>query len=574
MENENLNNTLPISGVIKTTFKWGFYGFLSLVLFYILAMAFWNSPTLYHLYGIFYIQTWVLVIFFHFSAGYFGQTAVYKKYSGQKSENPDNIDSEWDLISSSEKISYYGALSGIFTAGLIIFLPVFIITLTAFGSFGYFRTLSIALGSFVPFAIIGVICGFIGSYTALLEIKKTRLNTDESESKIQKDLLAFGLLALLILFVPLFFSFAAVHLIEPEVITYGEFDENKVSFIKTDSLGNIEWKTEPLLTTADKAFYVHEMENKSFAAISFEPSRHGSILKLAYLDKKGHLQTPAPFLRNDAPIAHSAEMPGYGFFLSDELNNIFKIDYSGNVSGHYKIPKEYQRYSGPVEMIYSGGDFVFLRFGKYFCMMTQNGSFSEIHSYGDSGYTYSPYRVFVSGILSLSDESGGGYLICVKNSSSRELMAVTLDENLEIISEKIIGSTHGTFVSLSEFDKNPVIITDDVLRFEDRPYDYEQYYRIYRKNGEYCDISGGDDHIKQVVFDDSGRGYTLFSISDCFLSDDREVLMKRCGYDSCESNMGSGCSDSVRILKGRLKDVKILQTSDGGYLFTYITGED
>jgi hypothetical protein len=75
------------------------------------------------------------------------------------------------------------------------------------------------------------------------------------------------------------------------------------------------------------------------------------------------------------------------------------------------------------------------------------------------------------------------------------------------------------------------------------------------------------DNSYPEIFVNGDSGYTLFSVREKGLSAEREVIMEICDFDE-------GCSDSINLLEGKIREVKILQTSDGGYLIAYITGGD
>ena len=546
------NRVISLSGVIKTTLAYGFVGFAAVIVLYIIMSVFWASG-MNILYSIGLVQTYIMVLFVQISAGFFAQIAIYRK---DRAEVPE---ADGEAGSPQGKFSYYGLLGGLFTGIYIFLFPTIIILFASFGSSGLMHSLTNIFNNFFPFVISGLIGGAVGSYYAVSLLKKGFPGGEDPGRTLQEKFACFALTALLIVFVPLFFGLATAHFHEPEVIKYGEYDSNNLILMKIDPYGNMTWETDPLATNNADPGTVLEMENGSYALFRYEFSTHGNLNTLTYASEDGSISEPIPFLRSDGGISSPVETPT-GFLLTYYDENILRLDYNGSVTGQYSIPGRNWYY---IEMIPAGGNRTLLNWEDNYAFMDDDGNLSGTRSLSGKEYAVRPYRMTIKGMTAAYD---GGYITFERDTRSKELKAVWLDDDLNPVKEEVVGTYHASYVSVKSSSDGDIIIVRDVDRTEDNPADYKDYFRIYYpESGIYHDVMTDDSYPEIFVNGDSG--YTLFSVREKGLSAEREVIMEICDFDE-------GCSDSINLLEGKIREVKIMQTSDGGYLIAYITGGD
>lgn len=548
----------PLFDILKITIAYGFVGFATLIVLYIVTMIFWSTAGNI-LYSVGYIQTCILVLFVQFSAGFIASIAICRKYD---MENPDAGKPGGEPGSKHEKFKNYGLLAGFFTGFFIFMLPTAFVLLVSFGSSGLLHSLTNIFNNFFMFVITGIIGGAAGSYYAGSLIKKGFPGGDDPGKALQEKYVCFALTALLIVFVPLFFGLVAAHLHEPEVIKYGEYDSNNLVLMKIDQYGNITWETDPVVTNNADPGIVLEMKNGSYALFRYESSTHGGLNTLSYISEDGTVSDPVPFLRSDGGISSPVETPT-GFMVTYYGKNILGLDYKGNITGQYSIPGPNSRKWYYIEMVPADGNRTLLNWDENYGFMDTDGNISDIGSFSDKEYCNPLYRMSINGMTRAYD---GGYIICVKDTESGEMKAVWLDDNLNPVKEEVIGTSHATYISVESSADGEIILIRDVDRPENNPADYKKYFRIYYPgSGIYHDVMTGDSYPEIFVNGDSG--YTLFSVREKGLSVEREIIMEICDFDE-------ECSDSINLLEGEIREVKIMQTSDGGYLIAYITGDD
>ncbi|WP_421907904.1 hypothetical protein [Methanolacinia petrolearia] len=193
--------------------------------------------------------------------------------------------------------------------------------------------------------------------------------------------------------------------------------------------------------------------------------------------------------------------------------------------------------------------------------MDSSGNISGTRSFAYEGYTGRPYKMTINDV---TPAYNGGYILCIIDDKSGDLKAIWLDDNLNPVKEEITGTSHASCISIDSGSDGDIIIVRDVDRPEDNPADYKEYFHIYYPDsGTYHDVMTGNSFPE--IFVDGNSGYSLFSVRDKWLSDKRELVMETCDFNE-------KCSDSIKLLEGELKGVKIMQTSDGGYLIAYLTG--
>lgn len=557
-ETSSGNRGVPLSGVIKTTLAYGFVGFASLIVLYIIMMIFWTGSMMNILYSVGFVQTCILVLFVQFTAGFFAQIAIYRNY------NTNIPEAGGEPGSPLGKFKNYGLLAGLFTGFFIFIFPTIFVLLASHGSSGLLHSLTNIFNNFFPFVISGIIMGAAGSYYAGLVLKKGFSEGEERGRALRKISLNFGLIAILIVFVPLFFSLTAAHLHETEVIAYGQYDERNLTIIKTDENGEIMWTAGPITTTGGTPGPVVAMKNGSYALFGFEPSIHGKLNTLTYISSDGTVSDAVEFLISDGEMVHAVEIPGTGFLLSDYSKNIFSLAYDGNFTGHYSIPEPQKQSGNSVEMVFAGENRTFLSWGEYCAFMDEDGDISYIRTFANKGYTERPYRITVNGA---APAYNGGFIICTRDAESRELKAVWLDGDLNPLREKILGTSHASYISIHSRDSGDIILIEDSVRPENNPSDFEEYFRICDiDSGTFYDITTEGPVYESEVFINSDESYTIFTFYEKSSSGEMEVIMQRCGFDDV-------CSEPAAILTGGFAGIKVMQTSDGGYLFAYITEE-
>ena len=552
-EKSTENSEIPLSGILKITLAYGFVGFAAVILLYIFTMLFWSVSMLNAAHFIGLVQTYLLVLFVQFSTGFFTQIAIYKKY------NTDFPDTGREPGSDRGKFRNYGLLGGLFTGIFILLFPAATAPLMYHNNSMWINTFTNIFNNFFPFVITGIIGGVAGSYCAVSLLNKGFIGRDDYGKAIREIFLCLALAALLIVFVPASFALATTHPHEPAVIGYGEYNHNNLIVIKTDPDGNIIWTADPIKTTTTQPGLVIEMKNGSYALFGHELSAHGGTNTLTYISEGGNVSGTIPFLRGEGLYGYPVEIPGTGFWVPD-FGRIYCLGYDGNISGIYSLPEELD---GDAKMVYAYDEGVFLQLGRYSALMDLKGNFSAFKSYREYGTSDRLYRMTTEGV---SDSFNGGYLICVADEDTRELKAVWLDRDLDPVKEETIGSIYSSPISVYRGDDGDVIITRDISP-ADNPSNSESYFRIYNSGQDSAyNIMPGDDCYYSEVFE-AENGYTLFTVRDRFLSDGKEVVMKRYAFDGT-------CSGSKNILTGMFTAVKIMQTSDGGYLLEYLTGED
>ncbi|UUX93298.1 hypothetical protein [Methanoplanus endosymbiosus] len=491
-----------------------------------------------------------LVVFVQFLAGFFSGILICEKFKGCA---PDTA-----------KFRYYGAFGGFFTGIFILALPLAIASLRFFNSALQFGTLISAFMNFFPFVISGAAAGIIGSLYAGRLVSAGRLNS----GYLRKSSIYSILLILLVIFVPVFFGLVFAHQYEPEVIRYGEYDDYDLSLILMSSDGNSISKIGQFNTTYGRSVPVVEMKNGTFAIFGHDYKERGDINYLAFTDHDGITSDKIPILRSPHPVSCGTEIFGTGFAISDEAKNIFIIDYDGSLILHTSVPDDLKRSGNRVEMVYPGGEELFLRWGKYCAFMNFDGNFSDIKSYGESGYSERLYRMNTGGILT---SSGGGYFISVIDDDSGRLKVVWLDDSLNFVREEFVGSSHASTVQeYAGKNGDDMVLTEDIIRYDDRPVsEFDRYFRFYNTNtGEYNDVFV-DFSSSQEVFEDGISGYDIFTAGDITSVGMSGIYMKSCPFD--EEYYDKGCHEGETLIPGSFAGIKIMQTADGGYLCAYTT---
>ncbi|WP_048152893.1 hypothetical protein [Methanolacinia paynteri] len=549
------NREISLSGIIKTTLAYGFVGFAAIIVLYVIMNVFWAASMMNILYSIGLVQTYIMVLFVQFSAGFFAQIAIYRR------DHAECPEADGEPGSLQVKFSYYGLLGGLFTGVYIFLFPTVIILLASFSSSGLMHSLTNIFNNFFPFVISGLIGGVAGSYYAGSLLKKGFPGGEDPGRALQEKFACFALTALLIVFVPLFFGLATAHFQEPEVISYGEYNSNNLVLLKIDPYGNRTWETDPITTTNTQPGIVLEMENGSYALFGYEFSTHGNLNTLTYVSEDGTISDPIPFLRSDGETGSPVEIPGSGFLISYYGKNILALDYNGSITGQYSIPESLKQNENSVKIVPVDGNKLLISRGVDCAFMDSSGNISGTRSFAYEGYTGRPYKMTINDV---TPAYNGGYILCIKDDKSGDLKAIWLDDNLNTVKEETIGTSHASCISIDSGSDGNIIIVRDVDRPEDNPADYKEYFHIYYPDsGTYHDVMTGNSFPE--IFVDGNSGYTLFSVRDKWLSDERELVMETCDFDET-------CSDPIKLLEGELKGVKTMQTSDGGYLIAYLSG--
>ena len=530
---------------LKISAKCSFIGTVVILLSYFVIMYFYESHGLYALMTGAFWQVVFLVIFVQFLAGFFSGILIHERFKG--------------FVTDTSKFRFYGAFGGFFTGLFILALPLAIFSLRFFNSALQFGTLISAFMNFFPFVISGAAAGIVGSLYAVRSFSAGRLNS----GYIRKSSIYSILLILLIIFVPVFFGLVFAHQYEPEVIRYGEYDDYDLSLILMSSDGNSISKIGLLNTTYGRCVPVVEMKNGIFAIFGHEYNERGDMNYLAFTDHDGITSDKIPILRSPHPVSCGTEISGTGFAISDEAKNIFIIGYDGSLILHTYVPEDLKRSGNRVEMVYPGDDKLFLRWGKYCAFMDFSGNFTDIKSYGESGYSERLYRMNTGGILS---SSGGGYFISVIDDDSGRLKVVWLDDSLNFVREEFVGSSHASTVQeYAGKNGDDMVLIDDIIRYDDRPVsEFDRYFRFYNTNtGDYEDVFV-DFSSSQEVFEDKNSGYEIFTVGDITSVGMSGIHMKSCSFDG-------ECYGGETLIPGNFAGLKIMQTADGDYLCAYTT---
>ena len=195
---------IPIPGVLKITLAYGFAGFASVIILYILTMLFWTNLMFNAAYFTGLAQTYILVLFIQFSTGFFAQIAIYKAY------NPNLQEKNEDSLSGHNKFRNYGLLGGFFIGIFILLFPVATAPLMYHNNSIWIQTFTNLFSTFFPFVITGIIGGTAGSYSAGSLLKNGLLEIDNPDKKLQEIFLFLTLIALLIVILPSVLVFSAV----------------------------------------------------------------------------------------------------------------------------------------------------------------------------------------------------------------------------------------------------------------------------------------------------------------------------------------------------------------------------
>lgn len=536
---------------VKISIKCGFIGTVVILISYFAIMNFYGSHQMYALMTGAFWQMVSLVVFVQFLAGFFSGILISERFKGSGTK---------DAL----KVRYYGAFGGFFTGFFILALPLAISSLRFFNSLIQFGTLISAFLNFFPFVISGAAAGLIGSFYAGRSASAGRVNS----GYIRRSSVYSVLLILLIIFVPLFFGLVSAHLYEPEVIRYGEYDDYDLSLILISSDGDSISKVGLLNTMYDRAVPVVEMKNGTFAIFGHDYNERGDINYLAFSGREGIVSEKIPILRSPHPISCATEIFGTGFAVSDGAKNIFIIGYNGSLILHTSVPEDLKRSGNRVEMVYPGDDKLFLRWGKYCAFMDFNGNFSDIKSYGESGYAERLYRMNTGGILS---SSAGGYYMTVIDDDSGRLKVVWLDDSLNFVKEEFVGSSHASAVQeYTGKNGDDMVLTEDIIRYDDRPVsEFDRYFRFYNINsGEYNDVFV-DFSSSQEVFEDKFLGYDIFTVEDMTSVGLSGLYMKSCSFDG--EYYDGKCHEGETLIPGNFGGLKIMQIADGDYLCVFTT---
>ena len=549
-DSDSSNGSRLFVDSLKISAKYGFIGFVVLLISYFVIIYFYESHALYALMTGAFWQVVFMVVFVQFLAGFFSRIMICEKFKGYA---PDT-----------SKFRFYGAFGGFFTGLFILALPLAISSLSFFNSLLQFGTLISAFLNFFPFVISGAAAGFIGSFYAGRAVSGGWVNS----GYIRRSSVYSVLLILLIIFVPVFFGLVFAHQYEPEVIRYGEYDDYDLSLILMSSDGDSISKIGMLNTTYSRSVPVVEMKNGTFAIFGHDYNERGDINYLAFFDRDGIIPDKTPILRSPHPISCATEIFGTGFAISDEAKNIFLIGYNGSLILHTSVPKDLKRSGNRVEMVYPGDDKLFLRWGKYCAFMDFNGNFSDIKSYGESGYSERLYRMNTGGILT---SSGGGYYMSVTDDDSGRVKVVWLDDSLDFVREEFVGSSHASAVQeYAGKNGDDMVLTEDIIRYDDRPvYEFDRYFRFYNTNsGEYEDVFV-DFSSTQELFEDKISGYDIFTVGNPASVGLSGLYMKSCSFD--EEYYEKECHEGETLIPGNFAGIKIMQTADGDYLCAYTT---
>lgn len=189
---------------MKITLAYGFMGFASVIVLYILTMLFWTVSMFNAAYLIGLIQTYLLVLFIQFSAGFFAQIAIYKAYK------PNPREKNEESLSTHNILRNHGLLGGFFMGIFILLFPIATAPLMYHNNSMWIQTFTNLFSTFFPFVITGIIGGTAGSYSAGSLLKNGILEIDDPDRKLQEIFLFLTLIALLIVTLPPVFGLAAV----------------------------------------------------------------------------------------------------------------------------------------------------------------------------------------------------------------------------------------------------------------------------------------------------------------------------------------------------------------------------
>lgn len=181
-EKSTENREIPLSGILKITLAYGFVGFAAIIVLYVIMNVFWAASMMNILYSIGLVQTYIMVLFVQFSAGFFAQIAIYRR---DRAEGPE---ADGEPGSLQVKFSWYGLLGGLFTGIYIFLFPTVIILLASFGSSGLMHSLTNIFNNFFPFVISGLIGGVAGSYYAGSLLKKGFPGGEDPNRALQENL--------------------------------------------------------------------------------------------------------------------------------------------------------------------------------------------------------------------------------------------------------------------------------------------------------------------------------------------------------------------------------------------------